>query len=148
MLSAEPAIKDSQEVLDRIEAQRGRPVQPNVAIDGGPGVIETIEFRNVDFHYVPGQPVLAGFNLTVAAGQTIALVGPTGGGKSTIVGLMCRFYEPTAGAVLINGADYRTRSLHWLQYDEVEATAGKLNNCRGSRQTPDHLRSPSRPQSP
>src|SRR5262249_40246150 len=56
-----------------------------------------------------------GFNLTVEAGQSIALVGPTGGGKTTIVGLACRFYEPTSGQILINGIDYRQRSLHWLQ---------------------------------
>src|SRR5205085_3356622 len=55
------------------------------------------------------------FNLTVRAGETIALVGPTGGGKSTIVSLACRFYEPTSGQVLINGVDYRKRSLRWLQ---------------------------------
>ncbi|MBK8856378.1 MAG: ATP-binding cassette domain-containing protein [Opitutaceae bacterium] len=59
--------------------------------------------------------VLQDFNLTVGAGETIALVGPSGGGKSTIVSLVCRFYEPTAGQILINGVDYRERSLAWLQ---------------------------------
>ena len=54
------------------------------------------------------------FSLTVEPGQTIALVGETGAGKSTIVNLVCRFYEPTAGQVLIDGADYRTRSQLWL----------------------------------
>ena len=49
------------------------------------------------------------------AGETIALVGTSGGGKSTIVSLMCRFYEPTAGQILLNGTDYRERSLAWLQ---------------------------------
>lgn len=86
-----------------------------LAIDGYPDRIETIEFRNVTFGYKEGQPVLQDFNLTVRAGQTIALVGPTGGGKTTIVGLLCRFYEPTSGEILINGIDYRRRSLHWLQ---------------------------------
>jgi ATP-binding cassette subfamily B protein len=51
----------------------------------------------------------------VRAGETIALVGPTGGGKSTIVSLLCRFYEPMAGEILFNGTDYRTRRLRWLQ---------------------------------
>jgi ATP-binding cassette subfamily B protein len=51
----------------------------------------------------------------VQGGQTIALVGPTGGGKTTIVSLLCRFYEPTGGAILLDGVDYRWRSLHWLQ---------------------------------
>jgi ATP-binding cassette subfamily B protein len=69
----------------------------------------------VSFAYQGGQRVLEQFNLRVHAGQTIALVGPTGGGKTTIVGLACRFYEPTAGQVLLSGVDYRARSLQWLQ---------------------------------
>ena len=48
-------------------------------------------------------------------GESIAIVGPTGGGKSTLVNLICRFYEPTSGQVLIDGLDYRKRSLNWLQ---------------------------------
>ncbi|MGI6239055.1 MAG: ABC transporter ATP-binding protein, partial [Christensenellales bacterium] len=59
--------------------------------------------------------VLDGFNLTVQAGQTIALVGETGSGKSTIVNLICRFYEPTTGQILIDGVDYKERSILWLQ---------------------------------
>src|SRR5690606_3570592 len=54
-------------------------------------------------------------NLTVHAGQMIALVGPSGGGKTTIVSLVSRFYEPTAGEILFDGVDYRDRSLAWLQ---------------------------------
>ncbi|MEX2216491.1 MAG: ABC transporter ATP-binding protein [Phycisphaeraceae bacterium] len=87
----------------------------SLAPDGHPHHINTIEFRNLSFAYSNGRPVLTDFNLRVEAGQTIALVGPTGGGKSTIVSLVCRFYEPTRGSVLINGVDYRERSLHWLQ---------------------------------
>jgi ATP-binding cassette subfamily B protein len=122
LLETEPKIKDSPEVLAAIERQKRRQGEEekrsnnsDLAIDGGPDRIETIEFRNVTFAYKEGQPVLQDFNLTVRAGQTIALVGPTGGGKTTIVGLLCRFYEPTAGEILINGIDYRQRSLHWLQ---------------------------------
>ena len=59
--------------------------------------------------------MLSHFNLHVNHGQTIALVGETGSGKSTIVNLICRFYEPTEGRILIDGADYRTRSQLWLQ---------------------------------
>ena len=58
---------------------------------------------------------MSNFNLKVRPGETIALVGPSGGGKSTIVSLACRFYEPTGGAVLVNGVDYRERPLQWLQ---------------------------------
>lgn len=115
LLTTEPAIKDSPAVAESLARHAGGPVVPNVAIDGQTNLIETIEFDNVTFAYNSGQPVLHDFNLRVRAGQTVALVGPTGGGKSTIVSLMCRFYEPTAGRILINGIDYRDRSLHWLQ---------------------------------
>ncbi|MDR2606131.1 MAG: ABC transporter ATP-binding protein/permease [Oscillospiraceae bacterium] len=74
-----------------------------------------VEFRDVSFWYKKDEPVLTRFNLTVKAGEKIALVGATGGGKSTIVNLVCRFYEPTDGAVLIDGRDSRERSQLWLQ---------------------------------
>ncbi len=74
-----------------------------------------VEFKDVTFRYKTGETVLEHFNLTVEPGQNVALVGETGAGKSTIVNLVCRFYEPTEGAVLIDGADYRTRSQLWLQ---------------------------------
>ena len=69
----------------------------------------------VDSPYKVGEKVLKDFNLHVKAGETIALVGETGAGKSTIVNLVCRFYEPTEGRVLIDGRDYRERSQLWLQ---------------------------------
>jgi ATP-binding cassette subfamily B protein len=65
-----------------------------------------IEFDHVDFYYEDRKPVLTDFTLKVKPGETIALVGPTGGGKSTIVNLLCRFYEPRRGAIRINGRDY------------------------------------------
>jgi ATP-binding cassette subfamily B protein len=115
VLEAVPDIKDTPEVLSAIEHANLAGPRPGIAIDGMPSRIETIEFRNVSFAYVEGQKVLEDLSLRVQAGQTIALVGPTGGGKTTIVGLLCRFYEPTAGEVLLNGLDYRKRSLLWLQ---------------------------------
>jgi len=69
----------------------------------------------VTFRYQDGPVVLRDFDLTVRAGETIALVGATGGGKTTIVNLLCRFYEPTRGEILLDGIDYRKRSLAWLQ---------------------------------
>ncbi|HMR67117.1 MAG TPA: ABC transporter ATP-binding protein [Anaerolineae bacterium] len=74
-----------------------------------------LEFEHLDFYYDPKKPVLSDFNLHVRQGETIALVGPTGGGKSTIVNLICRFYEPTAGAIKIDGRDYTEFTMHSLQ---------------------------------
>jgi ATP-binding cassette subfamily B protein len=115
LLDADVEIEDSPAVIERIRDHAARGGNPATAIDGMDARIHSIEFRNVDFAYKGGQPVLRDFNLRVNAGESIALVGPTGGGKTTIVGLACRFYEPTAGQILINGVDYRERSLKWLQ---------------------------------
>ena len=73
-----------------------------------------ITFEHVGFHYIENEEVLNDFNLEVKAGETIALVGETGSGKSTIVNLLCRFYEPTSGTIKIDGVDYKERSLGWL----------------------------------
>ena len=83
-----------------------------------PGTMQgDIEFENVTFYYSDGdgKPVLEDFSLHVKRGETIALVGPTGGGKSTIVNLVCRFYEPRQGRIKIGGKDYTQFSLHAIQ---------------------------------
>ena len=108
LLATEPQIRDS-------DAVRAAYADPNAAAALAAERIATVEFRGVDFSYPTGGAILTNFNLTVRAGETIALVGPSGGGKSTIVSLVCRFYEPTAGSILVNGVDYRERPLHWLQ---------------------------------
>ncbi|MCB9456459.1 MAG: ABC transporter ATP-binding protein [Anaerolineaceae bacterium] len=77
-----------------------------------PSMAGDIEFDHVEFYYEADKPVLRDFNLTVKQGETIALVGPTGGGKSTIVNLLSRFYEPRGGVVRIGGRDYTEYTLH------------------------------------
>jgi len=99
LIDTEPAIRDATGVAG----------QPH------PARIGEIEFKQVSFAYETGKPVLEGLDLRIRPGETVALVGPTGGGKTTIVNLVCRFYEPTAGEIRLDGVDYRQRSLHWLQ---------------------------------
>jgi len=70
-----------------------------------------IEFDHVHFYYEDRKPILTDFSLNVKPGETIALVGPTGGGKTTIVNLLCRFYEPKEGVIRINGKDYTDYTL-------------------------------------
>lgn len=97
LLDTEPEIRDSEDVHDVT------------------GSIREIAFDKVHFAYKEGGPVLTDFNLRITAGECVALVGETGSGKSTIVRVLCRFYEPTQGRILIDGVDYRNRPLHWLQ---------------------------------
>ncbi|MCA9000660.1 MAG: ABC transporter ATP-binding protein [Planctomycetes bacterium] len=119
LLETEPAIFDSEEVLERKRAQAGAP-EPHLADDGYPTGVGNIRFEHVSFHY--GAPagqepkmVLQDIDLEVHKGETIALVGATGGGKTTFISLLCRFYEPTSGRILVDGVPLKDRSLSWLQ---------------------------------
>lgn len=114
LLDTDPEIADSPQVVAEIAKHRG-PRSADKAIDGGDAVIREVAFDDVGFSYKEGEPVLRGVTFSVRAGQTVALVGPTGGGKSTIVSLLARFYEAKSGAVRFNGVDIRERSLAWLQ---------------------------------
>ncbi|MBR4458157.1 MAG: ABC transporter ATP-binding protein [Clostridia bacterium] len=109
LLDTAPDIVDSPEV----EAVFGDNFHPRK--ENWPALKGDIRFEDVSFRYKDGEQVLEHFNLSVRAGETIALVGETGSGKSTIVNLVCRFYEPTSGRILIDGTDYRERSQLWLQ---------------------------------
>ncbi|MGQ0720686.1 MAG: ABC transporter ATP-binding protein [Candidatus Eiseniibacteriota bacterium] len=109
------AHSSAERVLGLIDAVPDVRDADGVAPNGHPARIGRIEFTGVQFRYVDGPPVLHSLDLTVEPGETIALVGPTGGGKTTIVSLLCRFYEPTVGEVRFDGTDYRRRPLAWLQ---------------------------------
>jgi ATP-binding cassette subfamily B protein len=115
LLATEPGISDNDAVKAKL-AEWDREDRPaDLAPDGGARAIGGLEFRAVDFSYETGEEVLKDFSLNVQSGETIALVGASGGGKSTIVNLAARFYEPTGGAILVNGEDLRERSLEWYQ---------------------------------
>jgi ATP-binding cassette subfamily B protein len=106
-------IASAERVFSLIDAQP-EVVDRQGAVD--PGTIRgDIVFDHVDFWYEEDNPVLKDFSLHVRRGETIALVGPTGGGKSTIVNLVCRFYEPRAGEIRIGGRDYTELSLQAIQ---------------------------------
>jgi ATP-binding cassette subfamily B protein/subfamily B ATP-binding cassette protein MsbA len=80
-----------------------------------PKVRGEVAFEGVDFAYAPGQPVLRGIDLRIAPGETVALVGPTGAGKTTLAGLVLRFYDPQQGRVTIDGHDLRRVTLRTLR---------------------------------
>ncbi len=107
------AIASAERAFSLIDAKADIVDQPNaLELDEIRG---EIVFENVTFRYdSDGPDILKDFNLTIHVGETIALVGHTGSGKSTIVNLLCRFFEPSEGRILINGRDYREYTLHSL----------------------------------
>ncbi len=154
LLATQPGIRDNDFVRANL-AEWDKPGRPaDIAPDGGPAEIDELDFRHVDFSYQTGAAVLRDFSLTVKSGQTIALVGASGGGKSTIVNLAARFYEPTAGGIFVNGTELRERSLDWyrsnlgivlqgphlfagsirenIRYGRLEATDGEIEQAARS----------------
>ena len=104
--------------IERIFDMLKSPVEESALTDGGikPGRLTgSVAFEDVSFSYESGQSVLTHINLNVKAGERIAIVGPTGSGKSTLVDLIPRFYEPDSGRILIDGHDIRELSLRDLR---------------------------------
>ena len=109
LLSQEPNVVDSREVQEKY----GDNFQPKK--ENWEKIRGDIVFEDVSFRYPDGKEyVLEHFNLHVPAGTNVAIVGETGAGKSTLVNLAGRFFEPTGGRILIDGVDYRERSQLWL----------------------------------
>ncbi len=109
LLDQKPNIVDSPAVIEKY-GDSFHPKKENWEEIRG-----DIEFDDVSFRYHDGEEeVLSHFSLKIPAGTTVAIVGETGAGKSTLVNLACRFFEPTSGRILIDGVDYRERSQLWL----------------------------------
>lgn len=108
LIETKPEIFDTPEVIEKY----GTILNPKK--ENYEPLIGDIEFRNVTFSYVENEVILDNFNLKIPAGTSVALVGSTGSGKSTIVNLICRFYEPTSGEIFIDGINYKERSIGWL----------------------------------
>ena len=109
LMELKPQITDTPEVVEKY----GTSFDPKR--ENWEPLIGHITFDDVTFRYPDGtENVLEHFNLDVPAGSTVAIVGETGAGKSTLVNLACRFFEPTGGRILIDGKDYRERSQLWL----------------------------------
>lgn len=108
LLDEEIEIQDDEEVI-RVYGTLLKPKKENYEPMHG-----DVRFEHVGFYYNEKEIVLHDFDLSVKQGETIALVGETGSGKSTIVNLLCRFYEPKQGRILMDGKDIRERSVGWL----------------------------------
>ena len=109
LMELKPQITDTPEVIEKY----GTSFDPKR--ENWEPLVGHITFDDVTFRYPDGtENVLEHFNLDVPAGSTVAIVGETGAGKSTLVNLACRFFEPTGGRILIDGRDYRERSMLWL----------------------------------
>ena len=116
------------EVQEKVNARPMPPIEGNVALE------------NVEAEYVPGEPVLKGINLSARPGETVAIVGPTGAGKTTIINLLPRFWDVTGGTVRIDGVDVRDVQLHSLReqigivlQDTYLFSSSVMDNIRFSR---------------
>ncbi|MFV0503192.1 MAG: ABC transporter ATP-binding protein [Lachnospirales bacterium] len=108
LIETKPAVTDTSDVIEKYGTSLNPKYENFETLHGD------VEFKNVSFSYIPEEPILKDFSLKVNKGEQIALVGETGSGKSTIINLICRFYEPVSGEILIDGENYKDRSQLWL----------------------------------
>ncbi len=108
LIDLDADVKDEKEILEKY----GDILSPKK--ENWESIKGEISFEDVTFYYNEKERILENFNLKIKEGETVALVGETGSGKSTIVNLICRFYEPVEGSIKIDSIDYRKRSINWL----------------------------------
>jgi ATP-binding cassette subfamily B protein/subfamily B ATP-binding cassette protein MsbA len=94
-----------ERVFEVLGMEHDKPDRPGAR--NAPRLVEEIRFEDVEFEYRPGQPVVRDFNVSVAGGSVVALVGRSGAGKTTVTDLVARFHDPTRGRILVNGTDIR-----------------------------------------
>ena len=115
-------LASAERVFEFLDAEEEAPDRPSVA---GPVLrplaAGRVKLEHVCFRYEPDKPLIEDFNLDVSPGQTVAIVGPTGAGKTTMVNLLVRFYEIDSGRIILDGTDYRD-----LTRDEVRSSYGMV----------------------
>ena len=104
MQSAKSSLDRIFDILDETEEVKGEEIEILKPLTG------QVTFKQVDFQYVENKPLIRDFNLEVQPGEMVAIVGPTGAGKTTLINLLMRFYDVTAGAILVDGQDIRQLS--------------------------------------
>ena len=109
LIDTKPELEDTKEVIEKYGTIFNNKKENFEEMNG------EIKFDNVSFSYLKDVEVLHNLNLEIKKGTSVAIVGETGSGKSTTVNLLCRFYEPTKGKILIDGKDYKDRSVSWLR---------------------------------
>ena len=114
-------IASAERVFEFLDAGEEDPDRASEAGLSHPSSAASVRLENVSFRYDADQPLIENFTLEVAPGETVAIVGPTGAGKTTIVNLLVRFYEIDGGRILLNGVDYRD-----LTRDEVRRAFGMV----------------------
>jgi ATP-binding cassette, subfamily B, multidrug efflux pump len=113
------AVASAERVFALLDASEQEPDAPSPA---RPAVVRgQVEFRDVSFRYFPDQPLIEHVSLTVCPGDTVAIVGPTGAGKTTLVNLLMRFYEIDSGQILLDGVD-----ISGMRREELRALTGMV----------------------